>query len=696
MARAELSADPPRVVVAGLAGDAGKTLVTLGLVKALGNRGFKVAPFKKGPDFIDAAWLGAAAGTAGRNLDSFLMSTEVILASLAQASHGADIAVVEGNRGLYDGFDAAGSHSTAELAKRTATPVILVVDATKSTRTVAALVLGCQKLDPAVPLAGVIVNRVGTERQQKLIREAINDATGLPVFGAIPRLSDQHLPSRHLGLVTAIEHPRTRQVIETVGRRLEQHLDVSAILNVARGASPLTELADYDQKRLAEQSVDSTTDPAVRIGVLRDRAFSFYYPENLAALERAGGKLVFISPLKARELPAIDALYAGGGFPEVHAAKLAANHMFRAALAQRINEGLPVWAECGGLAYLAQAIVNASGTHPMVGVLPVVIQQQQRPQGHGYVCAQVDEDNPFLKVGTEFRGHEFHYTQLRDEDSSVPTVVALSRGVGVGAGRDGITVKNVVATYTHVHALGTEQWAPSMVAAARTFRPTADELLAAEPVDLSAAPPVDVAVPAAAHDARQYSRNRAKALGADGPQRRVSRPRFRGNKQRHGSLRRNLREAVAQGRIEGIERLVASDPRVVRHLLALTYQPDPQIRQLAARGLALAGSYHPRTVQTMIRRLVWAMKEDSGTNAVTVPEVVRAVAEHQPELLLPVVPELIGFTKDESLREGIAEALRLVVKSCPGKVGAGLLATINQCPMPSPKQGGAHGAKPST
>ena len=229
----------PRVVIAGLAGDTGKTLVSLGLVRALRSKKLNVAPFKKGPDFIDAAWLGAAAEMAGRNLDTFLMPEDAILASLGQLGEFSDVAVVEGNRGLFDGLDAAGTHSTAQLAKLTETPVVLVVDVTKSTRTVAAQVLGCAAMDPDLEIAGVILNRVGTLRQETVIREAISQACGLPVLGAIPRLTGRLLPSRHLGLVTAMEHPRVQEVLERVSASIRQHVDVSAVLDVARRAPDL-------------------------------------------------------------------------------------------------------------------------------------------------------------------------------------------------------------------------------------------------------------------------------------------------------------------------------------------------------------------------------------------------------------------------------------------------------------------------
>jgi len=337
----------------------------------------------------------------------------------------------------------------------------VVVDVSKSTRTVAAQVLGCCMMDPDLSISGVILNRVGTARQEKVIREAVASATGVPVLGAIPRLVDQHLPSRHLGLVTAMEHPEIGETLERVAQIVADHADVPGLIELAGRAADLP-------VKIVPGSAPPLSDgkPTVRIGVLRDRAFSFYYPENLAALEAAGAELCEISPLADDELPAIDGLYAGGGFPEEYAAELAANRSLRQALARQIDQGLPVWAECGGLMYLSKALVKSGELHEMVGALPVVVEQTTRPQGHGYVQARTERPNPFLTQGTELCGHEFHYSCLMEDRALVPTVFSLSRGVGVGGGRDGLQVGNTVASYTHLHALATPSWAKGLLKAA--------------------------------------------------------------------------------------------------------------------------------------------------------------------------------------------------------------------------------------
>jgi cobyrinic acid a,c-diamide synthase len=453
-------------VVAGLAGDTGKSLVTLGLARALTGRGWRVAAFKKGPDFIDSAWLGAAARVPGRNLDTYLMSPDAIAGSIHRATRRADLVLVEGNRGLFDGADAKGSHSTAQLAKLIGAPVLLVVNAAKVTRTVSALVLGCKTLDPKLELAGVVLNRVGTARQESVIRRSLAADVGVPVLGAIPRLEGQPLPSRHLGLVCAAEHPEREAVLEALAETVRQHVDLEAVCALASKATGMAGEPEPAPERPGGRRV--------RIGVLRDAAFSFYYPENLEALEAAGAELVEISPLADRELKPIDALYAGGGFPEEYAAALSANVSLRAALAAALNAGLPAWAECGGLMYLARSIIRDGREHPMVGALPIVVEHTARPQGHGYAAAVVDQTNPFFPLGTRLLGHEFHYSRAVGT-LGANTALALERGVGLGQGRDGLAVGNVIATYMHLHALGTPAWATGLVQAARSRTARAPE-----------------------------------------------------------------------------------------------------------------------------------------------------------------------------------------------------------------------------
>lgn len=442
-------------MIAGLSGDSGKTLVALGMARAMHGRGLRVAPFKKGPDYIDAAWLGAAAHAEGRNLDTFLMSPDGVAEGLSRGG-AADLWIIEGNRGLHDGLDAAGSHSTAELAKLLRAPVVLVIDVTKMTRTTAALVMGCRDLDPDVNVAGIVLNRLGTSRQEGVIRRAIEEISGPPVVGAIPRIAGDLLPGRHLGLLTAAEHPAREEAIELAREAIESHIDLEAALEIARTA-PSHSLPDRPSPAPGAE---------VKVGVFRDEAFSFYYPENLEALEAAGAELSFISPIQDSELPDVDALYIGGGFPEVHVDRLAGNPKMLEAVRAAAAAGTPIYAECGGLMYLSRELIVEGTARPMAGALDLVIEQTPRPQGHGYVEAEVDRANPFFEAGTTLRGHEFHYSRVIEGEPE--TALALQRGHGVGERRDGVVRGNVWASYMHIHASGTPSWAGKFTSLARS------------------------------------------------------------------------------------------------------------------------------------------------------------------------------------------------------------------------------------
>ena len=450
----------PRVVIAGLSGGGGKTLVSVGIVAAWRRSGHAVAAFKKGPDYIDAAWLARAAGTPCRNLDLFLMPPDAIRRSVADFAGRADLAVIEGNRGLFDGADARGTFSTAELAKLLDAPVVLVVDSTKATRTVAALVLGCQRLDPQVTLAGVILNRVAGRRHEAVLREAITEICHVPVLGALPRLDRHPFPERHLGLVPPAEHTELDAAVAEAARIAEDHLDLAGLEEIAHHAPAL------DVPAVSNGGVPARV-PVVTVGVFRDAAFQFYYPENLEALIRAGARLVEISPLADATLPAVDALYIGGGFPETVAETLAGNGSFRSSVRRAVAGGLPVYAECGGAVFLGTELTVDGRTYPMAAALPAAFGFGRKPQGHGYAEVETVAPNPFFTVGASFRGHEFHYTRLTSRvGDDVRFAFRVHRGHGFDGERDGLCHGNVLASYTHMHALGTASWAPALVAAA--------------------------------------------------------------------------------------------------------------------------------------------------------------------------------------------------------------------------------------
>ncbi len=452
----------PRLVIAGLRGSTGKTLVALGLIGAWQARGLSVAPFKKGPDYIDAAWHSRAGGRPCRNLDTFLMTGDEIRRSVGQHGRSADLALIEGNHGLFDGVGAEAAASSAELAKLLQAPVVLLVDCTKTTRTAAAMVLGCQHMDPELRLAGVLLNRVATARQEKAIRTAVEEVCGLPVLGSIPRLTDLTLPERHLGLLTPAEHPEVAGPITIARQAVEAHVDLDRLRALAASAPPLswgTEGAEV---------VTPGPRGAVRVGVVRDSAFTFYYPENLERLEQLGAEVVPVNALRDPERPARDALYLGGGYPETHAAALAANASFRRAVRREIQAGLPVIAECGGLIYLGEAIVRDGVAHPMVGIFPVTFELGKRPWGHGYACVEVERANPFFEVGTTLRGHEFRYSFVREaRTEELRLAFRMRRGTGFDAERDGLTYKNVLASFCHFHAAGTHEWAGAVIRQAR-------------------------------------------------------------------------------------------------------------------------------------------------------------------------------------------------------------------------------------
>jgi cobyrinic acid a,c-diamide synthase len=425
-----------------------------------------VAVFKKGPDYIDAGWLGLAAGSPCYNLDTYLFDATVVRSSFAQRSLGKDISVVEGNRGIFDGVDSAGSYSTAELAKLLRSPSILIVDATKVTRTAAALVLGCRSLDPHVNLAGVILNRVAGLRHEQVLRTSIEQAAGVPVIGSVRKLAWKRFPQRHLGLLPSYEHPGALEFLDQAAEVVEQSIDLERTVSIANQAQRLEPVSARPLLRLSPKRFRSR----VRIGIVRDSAFQFYYPENLEALVAGGAQLVEVSALASVELPELDALYIGGGFPETHAERLAANSVFRRSLRNAVEAGLPVYAECGGLMYLSRNLCMNEHVYPMVGVFPMDTVMEKRPQGLGYIRVEVAGPNPFYPQGAVITGHEFHYSSFHcAEASDASFAFRVLRGHGIDGQRDGICYRNALGTYVHVHALGEPLWAEAMVRKALEF-----------------------------------------------------------------------------------------------------------------------------------------------------------------------------------------------------------------------------------
>ena len=468
----------PRLVIAAPQGRSGKTTVSLGLCAALTGRGLSVQPFKKGPDYIDPSWLSAAAGRPCRTLDPYFMpGNPALRQALIQGAGGADLALIEANHGLYDSSTAApdepdnGQGSAAALARTLQAPVLLVVNAARMGRSIAALVGGYQTFEPDTPIAGVILNNVAQGRHQAKLRAAIERYCGLPVLGALPRSSELEIPDRHLGLVPQGENTALHPALGACRRAAEAYLDLDQILAIARAAPPLDQAIPPPVPTVPDELFAGISP---RIGIARDRAFSFYYPENLEALQDAGAELVDFSPLDDAQLPEVDALYIGGGFPEMFLDELQANTRMRQAIRSAAGAGMPIYAECGGLMYLSQRIVWGEQTAEMAGVLPITVELCPKPQGHGYVQAEIRLANPIFPVGSRIRGHEFHHSRLVTIPE-IPCAYELVRGSGLHGGMpgaphlDGLVCGNVLAGYTHLHAAGAPDWAPGFVAAAQAY-----------------------------------------------------------------------------------------------------------------------------------------------------------------------------------------------------------------------------------
>jgi cobyrinic acid a,c-diamide synthase len=457
-------------------GHSGKTIVTIGVCNALKRKGLSVQPFKKGPDFIDPSWLTIAAGRSCRNLDLFLIPKEKLIEVFGQASEETDLAIVEGAMGLYDGLDT--QETTAEIARLLNIPVLLVVNTSRMTSSIAAMVKGYQLFQTDIKIAGVILNYVSGRRHEKKLKDAVEQYCGIPVVGSIPRDPGLRIAERHLGLIPSPETSEAESLVERIGRKLELQLDLDQILEIARSSTPPETPSLLLKKRKTKKSPlplgkrdwvrETAGTPKVRIGIIRDRAFNFYYPENLEALVDKGAGLVFINSIKDR-LSKVDGLYIGGGFPEFFLEDLEKNRELREDIATAIEQGLPVYAECAGLMYLSQKIHWQGRSYEMVGIIPAEVQLSDRPEGHGYVIAEVIEQNPFFQAGLAIRGHEFHHSKVSIKKGA-KFAYQIRRGHGIDGKRDGILYKNMLATYTHLHALGTPSWAEAFVSLAARER----------------------------------------------------------------------------------------------------------------------------------------------------------------------------------------------------------------------------------
>jgi cobyrinic acid a,c-diamide synthase len=451
----------PRIVIAGTHSGVGKTTIVTGLLAALRGQGLCAQSYKVGPDYIDPGYHQLASGQPAHNLDTWLLPPEKMKSVFAKTSAGKDIVVIEGVMGLYDG-GRQGISSTAAVAKMLKAPVVLVIDARSMGESAAAVVLGYKTYDPEVEIAGVIINRLGSETHRQMVVEAV-ERLGIPVIGALQRNTALTMPERHLGLMPVTEN-EARDTVTAMGRQIAADVAVDRILSIARQADvlPVMEPAGSGEQQFVP----------VKIGIARDEVFSFYYPESLNALADAGAELIFFSPLHEQELPDVDGLIFGGGFPEMFIRQLYQNAAMRQAVYRACSAGMPVYAECGGLMYLSRQIVNFEGkTLDMAGVVPAVCTMQSKLETVGYVEVEALSDNVLCAAGDKLRGHEFHFSSMIPEErDTFPWAFEFTKVRNGQRYSGGFSWRNVVASYLHMHFAGNEKAAARFVDQCRIYR----------------------------------------------------------------------------------------------------------------------------------------------------------------------------------------------------------------------------------
>ncbi len=478
----------PRVLISADRSSSGKTTISMGLMAALVSRGYKVQPFKVALDYIDPSYHTEITGRFCRNLDGYLMDENGILdvyTHACEAGDHADIAIIEGVRGLYEGFESLSDlGSTAQIAKILKCPVIFVINARSITRSSAALVSGYKNFDPDVEIAGVILNNIGGLRHAEKAKEAIEYYTGVPVIGIVPRDPSMQISMRHLGLMPALEGRRRlgdggfEARLRGIEEIINKGIDVDCFLKIASSAKPLR---SPENSVFSRTSTGSTTYKP-KIGVALDEAFNFYYHDNIDLLELAGAEIVYFSPVKDPLLPEVDGLYIGGGYPELFAAELEANKSMRSDIKKASSEGMPIYAECGGLMYLTEKISTGvpgkgtyhdasmpESTYSMVGALPGhTIMGKTRVVS--YNIGTLEKDCIIGKKGNIFKGHEFHHSEIREIPEDAEFAITISRGTGIKDDRDGLISGNTLGSYAHLHGVAYRELADSLVEAARKFR----------------------------------------------------------------------------------------------------------------------------------------------------------------------------------------------------------------------------------
>ena len=445
----------PRIIIAATQSGSGKTTITTGLLAALKNRGLNVQSYKIGPDYIDTGWHELASGKISHNLDSWLVGKDKLKEIFTATSSGADISIIEGVMGLYDG-GRGGISSTAEISKLINAPVVLVIDAKSMGTSAAAVALGFREFDKSINLAGVILNRLGSDSHKKMVVDALNDL-GIKCFGAIKRNDEFILPERHLGLVPTTES-NSLNVIEKICAAVETQVDIDALITLAENSAPLT-----------PSPIFHFPSPLITIAVARDEAFSFYYGESLRELEKLGAEIVFFSPLNDETLPEnISGLIIGGGFPEMFAARLEQNKKIRADIFNAAQSGLPIFAECGGFMYLMRELIDFDGkSFEMCGAIDGSATMTNKLQTVGYVEAEILKDCALGRAGDKIRAHEFHFSkELKSSSENIFKCKRMRTGAEYFAGT---AIKNLVASYLHIHFAGCPNVAKNFIDACKKF-----------------------------------------------------------------------------------------------------------------------------------------------------------------------------------------------------------------------------------
>jgi len=452
---------PRALVIAAPHSGCGKTTVALGIMAALRARALRVAPFKTGPDFIDPGYHRVVTGTPSVNLDGWMCPASFVRDTFALHASGADVAVIEGAMGLFDGIDGASeAGSTAQVAKVVGAPILLVVDARSQGRSAAALVHGFTTFDPAVAVCGVVFNNVASDNHEKVLREALAATLPeLPVIGCLPRDTTLAIPSRHLGLVTAEDNPLAPEFVAHLAETMERHLDLDRLLQAA-------ELVEPPAIRAADAAIPADID----LAVARDAAFCFVYEDNLRLLRQAGARLREFSPLHDAALPEnVCGIYLPGGYPELFAGKLAGNAAMTGAIRAAVESGMPVYAECGGFIYLSRGVIKDGVAESLVGIYPAQARMLPRRKALGYREVTLRRDGLLGAAGMVARGHEFHYSEMEALPDHVERLYEVRRK-GVPLGGEGYLYKNCLASYIHLHFGSAQGVADNFVDACRNYR----------------------------------------------------------------------------------------------------------------------------------------------------------------------------------------------------------------------------------